>query len=306
MIAEKSNSVLSQCFKWVSSVATLGALSASLYAATVPVVESQPVIRGEGSPQAIVRSAATVGINVSQAESNGSEHRGGLKGDSPQVDSKIADSTAHFLNMIEQLRQEVMELRGVVEEQQFQVNRLQQESRDRYLDLDDRISRIKVGEAPRSTPSSTGNQQQPPAKTIDESLLSRDSDSKGKQMATAEEKAYQAAFQLIRDRKFDESKVALRRLLVDYPNGHYSDNARYWLGEVQMAQGNYPEAVKTFEQVLKDYPRSGKIADATYKLGRLHDLLGDKKKARELLEEVIKKHSDTAAARLADTYLRSM
>ena len=287
MVAEKSNSVFSQWFKSISSVAVLGAFIAPLHAAPVPVVESQPVSRGGNSQQAVDQSEAPATVNAPQAA-----------GDTA--------STAYFINTMEQLRQEVMELRGQVEEQQFQINRLQQESRDRYLDLDDRISRINAGEAQRSSLSSGVSKSQTVDEAIDDAKLSEDADSQGKQMDAAEEKAYQAAFQLIRDRQFDEAKAALRKLLEDYPNGRYSDNARYWLGEVQMAQGKYPEAVATFEQVLKDYPQSGKIADATYKLGRLHDLLGDKAKARELLEKVMKDHPDTAAARLSDTYLRGM
>lgn len=282
MVAEKSNSIFIQCLKTVSSVAVLGAFIAPLHAAPVPVVESQPVTRGNSQQQVGAQSEAPASVSAPQP--------GGDSG-----------GTAYFVNIIEQMRQEVMELRGQVEEQQFQINRLQQESRDRYLDLDDRISRINTGEAPRSaskTPETT--------ETIDEAQLTQDADSQGKQMAVAEEEAYQAAFKLIRERQFDEAKVALRQLLVDFPNGRYSDNARYWLGEVQMAQGKYPEAFVTFEQVLKDYPKSGKIPDATYKMGRLQDLLGNKQKAKELLETVVKNYPDSAAARLSDTYLRGI
>ena len=286
MVAEKSNSVFIQCLKTVSSVAVLGAFIAPLYAAPVPVVESRPVTRGTTSQQPVDQVAAPT--SVSEPQSGGD-----------------SAGTAYFLNMMDQLRQEVMELRGQVEEQQFQINRLQQESRDRYLDLDDRIGRLKVGETSR-TPVSQSGSTQTPTEAIDESQLKQDADSQGKQMALAEEEAYQAAFKLIRERQFDEAKEALRKLLADFPNGYYSDNARYWLGEVQMAQGKYPEALTTFEQVLKDYPQSGKIPDATYKIGRLQDLLGNKQKARELLEKVMKEYPDSAAARLSDTYLRGL
>ena len=283
MVAEKSNSVFIQCLKAVASVTVLGVFITPLHAAPVPVVESQPVSRGAASQQQVVtRAAAPASVSAPQSG-----------GDSA--------GTAYFLNTMDQLRQEVMELRGQVEEQRFQINRLQQESRDRYLDLDDRISRINAGEAPRSPEKTITTEE-----TIDDTQLTQDVDSQGKQMAAAEEEAYQAAFKLIRERQFDEAKDALRKLLIDFPNGRYSDNARYWVGEVQMAQGKYPEALATFGQVLKDYPQSDKIPDATYKMGRLQDLLGDKQKARELLEKVMKEYPDSAAARLSDTYLRGI
>ena len=289
MIAKKSNSGLSQWLKAVSAIAVSGVVSgvmiAPAYAVSVPVVESQPVIRGaaiQTMPENNVFAVAPV--TGGESESSG---------------------TAYVLNSIDQLRQEIMELRGQLEEQQFKINRLQQESRDRYLDLDDRMTRLNAGKTP-ALPTDQSSQPAEAVSSFKQSMVSAPVDIGTALNEEAEENEYQAAFKLIRERQFDEAKVALRQLLKNHPQGRYSDNALYWLGEVQMAQGKYPEAVKTFEQVLKDYPLGGKTADASYKLGRLHDLQGDQKKARDILESVIKNYPDSAAARLSDTYLRGM
>ena len=63
---------------------------------------------------------------------------------SKQKDDESGNNTAHLINTIYQLRQEVMEMRGHLDEHTHLINQLQQESRDRYLDLDERISALSA------------------------------------------------------------------------------------------------------------------------------------------------------------------
>ncbi len=263
-------------------------------AASVPVVDSQPIDRYVSSSV----EASHVLEQSAVSSSNNTE----------------ATGTAYLLNTMEQLRQEIMELRGQFEEQQFQINQLRQEGRDRYLDLDERLTQrsntrnVQPVVAPRTTTisepdstvisTSTANEQHAINKAIDKTT--------DKAALEAEEKNYQAAFQLIRDKQFDEASKALKQQLEQYPKGDFADNAHYWLGEVQMAQGQYAGAKISFQQVLADFPKSSKVPDATYKLGRVYDLLGDKAKAKETLQSVINQYPGTAAGRLSDSYLRSL
>ncbi|OED40180.1 tol-pal system protein YbgF [Endozoicomonas sp. (ex Bugula neritina AB1)] len=281
----KLNSITRQ---WIGTSALMLALTVPAYGATVPVVDSQPFDR---NTSAGVVSPKT----VSQSEVNSS------RTDAAQT-STDATGTAYLLNTIDQMRQEIMELRGQLEEHQFQIDQIRRESRDRYIDLDERIARLSSGgKSPEVAVVSTATVTPTVAPPVETS-----SESKDAKAQADEQQAYQKAFQLIRDRQFDEAQVALKKQLDMYPQGKYADNARYWLGEVQMAQGKYSDAKDTFLQVLKDYPSSLKVADATYKLGRIYDLLGERANARDTLQSVLKNYPDTAAARLSDTYLRSM
>ncbi|MGI9283157.1 MAG: tol-pal system protein YbgF [Endozoicomonas sp.] len=254
----------------------LAGLMASHVQAQVPVVDSQP-------------SGSNDSVEVSQVQ--------------PQVESATvqpaAGGTAHLLNLVDELRQEIMTLRGQVEEQSYQIKQLQQENRDRYLDLDQRISRL--GESSGTAPVAAGSSKRSPV--ILPAIGSKPSVS---QSDTREEAAYQAAFSLIKDKRFDDAVVALNQLLKDYPKGQFSDNAQYWLGEVQMAQGKYKEAQGDFQALIDAYPDSPKVPDATYKLGRILDLQGEKAAAKKRLESVISQYPGSAAARLSDTYLRNM
>ena len=259
----------------------LAALISGSVLAQVPVVESMPAAAGVASVQ------------------NGSA----------DADAPRSSGTAHLLNLIDELRGEIMSLRGQVEEQGYRIGQLQQENRDRYLDLDERITRLGAGEGRTSQPEKNQNvlPEKPQGSIQPPTPVSGDLDAQLEAAAAGKEEAdYNAAYALIGERKFDSALTAMRQLLEDFPRGRYSDNAQYWLGEVQMAQGRYREARDDFQLVLNDYPKSAKVPDAAYKLGRLYDLLGERSKARKHLESVISDYPDTAAARLSDTYLRNM
>lgn len=228
--------------------------------------------------------------------------------DEPVTISSLPDTdddyngTAHLLNTIDQLRQEMMEMQGQLEEQAFRIEQLQQEGRDRYLDLDERISRLTSQAGKALAPASVTNLKPPMANAPVAGAVEK----KAPSVLKAEEAAYQSAFAHIRSKQFDEAKKALQEQLKTYPEGRYADNAHYWLGEVNMAQGHYDAAKESFQIILNTFPKSAKVPDASYKLGRVHDLLGNQQEAKKILELVIQRYPDSSAARLSDTYLRAM
>lgn len=260
-----------------------GVVSNNAYAALAPVEESKPMGKSAAS-RTVISKVSGEPVSVS---SSGEDD---------------FNSTAHLLNIIDQLRQEMMEVRGLLEEHAFRIEQIQQENRDRYLDLDERISRLN-DLAGKAAESNLVTNSKP---LIANASVDSTEKKKDQSIVRAEEAAYQSAFNFIREKRFAEARKALLEHLKTYPDGHYVGNARYWLGEVDMAQGRYNDAKESFQIILDDFPKSSKVPDASYKLGRVYDLLGNQKKARELLESVIQKYPDSAAARLSDTYLRTM
>lgn len=193
-----------------------------------------------------------------------------------------------LLEKIYTLQREVLQLRGLVEEQGDALQRLAQENWDRYLDMDRRIAGLS---------STTRNDER------DTGALSSGA---GVPDNVSEQVIYEKAYQLIRLRKFDEAIVALNDYVSRFSKGEYLDNAQYWLGEVYYAKGQFEQSKSAFEAVLKNYPDSGKLPDAMYKLGRVFDQLGDKAQSEKYMRSVIRQYSQSSAARLADAYLRNM
>ncbi len=204
-----------------------------------------------------------------------------------------ASSSASLLYQLELLQQEVQELRGIVEQQQYQITQMREEQRDRYLDLDRRLSLLNQSAEPE--PASVGSGAAQPGISADLSGSS----------VKDEKSAYQAAFELIRNKRYDDAIGALSRFVADFPNGAYTGNAYYWLGEVQVVKADYQSALQAFGALLGKFPQHRKVPDAKYKLGKVYRELGDTSKSEQLLKEVVDKYAGTTAAKLAEAELRN-
>lgn len=185
------------------------------------------------------------------------------------------------------LQQEIQDLRGQVEEQTYLVNRLQRDQREQYLDLDKRLVAVTSNQ-PVPGPSSTPTRQAP-VDTGNGSL--------------SERQVYTQAFEAMKARQFDASMVGFQNLIETYPNGQYTPNAYYWLGELYLvAKSDAELARQSFMQVVSLYPDHQKAPDALYKLGVVYHNLNDLPSAKKFLARVQQEHPDSAAAGLARKY----
>lgn len=185
------------------------------------------------------------------------------------------------------LQQEVQQLRGLVEEQNYQIKKLKQQRLDDYLDLDRRLSQLSNA----GVATSTATAPKPSTPKITSAANSAD-----------ELKSYKAAINLLlKEQKHDAAVEALLHHLEAYPNGRYSANAQYWLGEIYLVKNDLGSAAKWFEQLLRDFPEHSKVPDAQFKLGKVYHMQGDNTAAQTLLEKVAS--TSTSAAQLAKDYL---
>ncbi len=202
------------------------------------------------------------------------------------------DALGELFYELQVLQQEVLELRGMVEEQAHRLDRMAAEQRQRYLDIDRRLTGQRP--APDADPGAdAGN------------AGARDSAAAAPQ---SEEAAYEAAFALTRQRSFEAAIAAFQRLLKDYPTGTYAPNAYYWLGELYLAlpEPQLELARSSFAQVVNAFPGHPKVPDAMYKLGVVYDRLGDADRARAYLERVQRDYPTSSAAKLAATYAAAL
>lgn len=190
------------------------------------------------------------------------------------------------------LQQEVMELRGLLEELTFRLERMQAMRDARYLDLDARLQQLLEMKAARPAPAeeSPGNEpgdiERP--RTLGEQAL------------------YDESLRLVRNRDYEAAVEQLESLIARFPAGDYTANAYYWLGEVYAAKPlpDYEKARQALAQVISYFPAHRKVPDAAYKLGKIYHLLGDCTRAQEILEQVAEQHKGKSVARLAEDYLK--
>lgn len=198
---------------------------------------------------------------------------------------------------LQQLQEEVARLRGTLEEQQYELQRLKQESLERYQDLDGRLS--AAPQAPQAPAAAAGGS----APTAPSSVAPAPAASAEAGDPAREKLFYDAAFGLIREKDFVKADQAFSAFLRKYPNGQYSANAQYWLGEVKLAQGDLQGAGQAFARVAQAYPSHQKVADALYKLGDVERRLGNAERARGIFQQVVAQYPGSSAAQLAQREL---
>lgn len=221
--------------------------------------------------------------------------------------------------LIQQLQDEVRTLRGTVEQQQRRIDLLEQQQRDRYRDVDRRLSLLfqslpadaasapaengaipEVGGRAQQSASATDRPAQAGSEASEETSVNAPSDS-GEQ--GDDRAAYERVYALIRERQFEQANAALEAFIQDYPGSDLVPNAWYWKGEVQLARQQLEPAQTAFRHVIEEYAGHGKAADALYKLGVLFGRSGDRVQAENTMRKVIETYPQSSAADLARGYL---
>lgn len=197
--------------------------------------------------------------------------------------------------ILQTLRQEVMELRGMVEQLNHELYQLKQRQVDDYMDLDRRISGLGGSNTPANKPGSS-----PAAPGSTSPVLPTDQPAASPGGASELER-YGAAYNLLKEGKIDQAKAALQQHTRDYPDGQYAPNAYYWLGEIYMLENDLEQAAAAFETVIERFPANNKTPDARFKLGKAYHLAGNPR-AKEVLEQAAQ--GVGSSANLAKQYLQ--
>ncbi|MBY0378010.1 MAG: tol-pal system protein YbgF, partial [Gammaproteobacteria bacterium] len=121
-----------------------------------------------------------------------------------------------------------------------------------------------------------------------------------------EQISYLAAYELVKNKHFDDALTAMQTFITQHPHGGYTANAQYWLGELYLVKHDYPKAIEHFELVLKQFPSSSKAAASTLKIGYALAAAGKDNEARARLQQVLKTYPDTPTAQLATIKLESL
>ncbi|MEM8499470.1 MAG: tol-pal system protein YbgF [Pseudomonadota bacterium] len=205
-------------------------------------------------------------------------------------------SNADLFFKIQSLEQEVMGLRGQVEEQAHQIRKLSKQRREDYIDLDKRISNMTRGSAAPAG-SYAANRSPSVAPSVPTASVGT-AISEGSGDPAMEQGSYQAAYDLVKRQKFKEATSAFQDFILLYPNGTYAPNAHYWLGELYLYDANLDNAIQEFETVVQRYPQHRKAPDALYALGKAHHVRGDAQTARIMLNRVLSDYSRTGGSTL--------
>ena len=241
------------------------------------------------------------------------------------------DGLSLLLEQNQQLRTEVQALRALVEEQGFEIRKIQRDSLSRYTNVDERLGMLENEAVTTVTSPGTSVTDRlppltPPSSTRQDTSTasSANAASENSRTATAtetnarfsrgtlqpailsEQQLYQMAYDSAINSNFERAVAEFDQYLSIYPDGRFVSNAHYWKGQAYLYLNQFGEARDSYEIILAQYEESPKLPDAMYGLGLAYQGLGNIAQARQLLSEIKRRFPNTGVANLADTRLLSL
>ena len=204
--------------------------------------------------------------------------------------STRTDAQHRQQEQLDVMQNEVNELRGSIEVQNYQLEKILERQRELYLEIDKRIESVKTQTS--TMPVDTLNTQV----TTAEAPLSEN-----------ENEAYDKAVNLIlKDRLYEQAIPEFQTFLQNFPNSSYVPNAHYWLGQLLFNKQDWASAGEQFQTLIANYPDSSKRADATLKLGITEMERSNAARAKQLWEQVVAEFPNSSSAKLAEKRLKGL
>jgi len=244
-------------------------------------------------------------------------------GGNPSVAARVADGApptptpsqtiiSEIMQRQQQLQLELRELRDLVERQGYEIEMLQKANKDSYADTDRRLRALEqaatraapdVGAASPAPPSPPATPVAPPSSAAP---AGAPASSSAPVAAGNEQAAYDQAFALLKEGKYEQAIKSFEAFVKAYPSSPYVPNAQYWSGEARYVQGDLKGAMQQFELVVKGAPAHPKVPDALLKIGYVFYDQKNFAKARETLNKVREQFPGSQAASLAEQRLKRM
>lgn len=221
-----------------------------------------------------------------------------------------AHSEVQFSALEEQIRQ----LRGQLEESQFQNRKLSETLDKLQRDVDFRFNELAKAapkaEAPKpEAKPETKPETKPTAKTEPEADTSGQTTAGDGVIHTPDEDTgatqtefssprehYNYAFRLLNQTQYDKAAEAFATFVKKYPKDPLVGNAYYWQGETYYIRRDYVNAADSFRQGFEELPTGPKAPDNLLKLAMSLNALERDKEACIVLGQVVAKFKKTSTA----------
>ncbi len=184
------------------------------------------------------------------------------------------------------------EMQGRVEQLEHSTDNTSDRQRQLYVDLDTRIQELETSIRARNSVSVMDGG----------TLLPGELPVPG----ASDRVNYQAAFELLKEQRYEQAAAAFQQFLVTFPDSELADNAQYWLAESHYVTQQFAQALSEFEIVIEIFPNSRKVPDALLKIGYCNYELKRWDAARGSLARVQTDYLGTTADRLAGKRLQRM
>jgi tol-pal system protein YbgF len=197
---------------------------------------------------------------------------------------------------ISTIEDELRNLRGKTEENDFQVRRLNENMEKMQRDIEMRFNDLhkQPAAAAPATPATTEGTASDAGQSMDSTepastdAASSEAKSNAGDFSTPRE-YYNYAFRLLNQTKYKEAADAFAEFTQKYPKDPLVGNAFYWQGETHYIRRDYVKSADMFRQGFEALPDGPKAADNLLKLAMSLSALKRDKEACVVLEQLATK-----------------
>lgn len=242
-------------------------------------------------------------------------YRSGTSGDASTAPTGAPMNSGQLQVRFSQIDEEMRQIRGLIEQTQFQNKQIATDLKKLSDDVDYRLRAIEQKQAqaqaePVASPPAAGAAETP--STASEGAPSTADAAKpatykpeskekpaekpaltGKDFPDANAH-YTYAFKLLNEKKFSEAAASFDAFVKKYPADPLTANAFYWLGESQYARSDFTRSTESFRKGFEVNPDGQKAPDNLYKLALSLSQIKRKTEACVVLAQVINKYGETA------------
>ena len=200
------------------------------------------------------------------------------------------ESVELLLEKINLLKKEIESLTSSIEANNLTISRLEEANQIRYVDLDKRIHLLETKLLFEETEAEESLE-----KSLNplSGLVEGDIDS-------GEFGLWSNSMKLLDNSRYSEASENLRLLILSYPDGTYTGDAYFWLGEIYLVQEMFEDSSEILNAFLTKFDDHPRKADGLYKLALAKVNLEELDLAETLLQEVISNYPNSGAALLAE------
>jgi tol-pal system protein YbgF len=220
---------------------------------------------------------------------------------------------------LEQMRQEMNQLRGQLEVLGNEIQGASKRQRDMYLDLDTRMKRLEqagaapaapaasspqpptAGAKPPSPPPATGTK--PPSSSPPSPAPPAAAQAGG---GDAEARAYDAAQGQRRIGNYPAAIAGFQNFVAQYPKSPLAHRAMYWIGDSQYNLRDFNNAIASQNKLIAAWPESASVPDALLNIASCQLELGDNAAARKTLDGLVARYPASDAAEKARRRLATL
>jgi len=219
---------------------------------------------------------------------------------------------SELMNRQQQLQSELQQLRGMVEQQGYELDVLKRAQKDSYMDTDERIRALDALVRPSTNlpPEVSATSPATSAAPIDAAPTTPVAPALAPpslQVPNAEDQArYDQGLKQLRAGQYQTAIKTFGQVIKTSPPSPNRPNALYWTGEAYVVLGDSKSALNAFTQVVQESPAHQKSADAQLKIGYIYYDQKNYARARETLNKVKAQFPGTQAATLAEQRLKRM